>query len=228
MFLNLTFDNPVAMGVNIIIVLVLLSDIIAGYKKGFLECSIKFVRIVVSMLIAYLLKGPVSTYLYTNLPFFNLGGIFKGVSSVNILIYEVIAFFLVFLVSSIILNIVFNLLDVEKRVLRLVAIIGVPNKIMGAIVGGLKSVVTLYFLLSIFFVVSNFIKLDVGESLGNYIVEIPILKNTFGSILDSVDKISDLVVSYEHIRLVDVCKRMRLRSVMDCSGIFIVYIYINI
>ena len=60
MFLSLTLGNPVSAVISIIVILVLVSDIIAGYKKGFLENTIKFLRVVVSMLIAYLFKGSLS------------------------------------------------------------------------------------------------------------------------------------------------------------------------
>lgn len=200
MLLSLTLDNPVSAIISIIVILVLVSDIIAGYKKGFLENSIKFLRTVISMIIAYLFKAPLSSYLYLNYPFFNLDGIFKGVSSINILIYEVIAFFVVFVIVSLILNIICNILKLEEKLLRLISIIGVPNKIMGGILGGLKSIIFLYFALSLFFIASNFFNIDRGESLGDYIVEFPILKNTFGGIVDSFDQISDLALEYEHIQ----------------------------
>lgn len=200
MLMSLTLDNPVAIIVSLLVVLIFIADIVAGYKKGFLESGVKFLKTVVAMLIAYFFKAPLSKYLYLNFPFFKLSGIFKGVTAVNILLYEVIAFFVVFILVLVILNIISSVLKLDEKVLRLVSIIGVPNKIMGAIVGGLKSIIFLYFVLSIFFVVSNFMKLDTGESLGDYIVEIPVLKNTFGSVLDSFDQISDLAVEYENVQ----------------------------
>lgn len=200
MLMSLTFDNPVSMVINVLIVIILVSDIVAGYKKGFLESTIRFVRSVIAMLIAYLVKTPLSTYLYLNFPFFNLDGIFKGVSSVNILIYEMIAFFIVFVIALVILNIICNIINLEEKLLRVVSIIGFPNKIVGAIIGGLKSIIFLYFALSLVFVFANLNKIDVGESLGDYIVEVPILKNTFGSILDSFDQISDLALEYKNIQ----------------------------
>ena len=196
MFLSLTLGNPVSAVISIIVILVLVSDIIAGYKKGFLENTIKFLRVVISMIIGYLFEGSLSSYLYLNYHFFNL----VGVSSVNILIYEVIAFFVLYIIVSLILKIICDILKLEERLLRLISIIGVPNKIMGAIFGGLKSLIFLYFILSLFFVVSTFFEIDTGESLGDYIVDIPILKNTFGSVLDSFDQISELALEYEHIQ----------------------------
>ena len=200
MLMSLTFNNPIAIVVSIFVILIIISDIIDGYKKGFLESGVKFLKTLVAMLIAYFCKAPLSKYMYLNLPFFQLEGIFKGVSSLNVIIYEIIAFFVIFALVLLIINIVSAILKLDEKVLRLVSIIGVPNKIMGAVINGLKSIVLLYFGLSLFFVGANFMKWDVGESLGTYIVEMPLLKNTFGNILDSCNEITDLAVEYENIQ----------------------------
>lgn len=200
MLISLTLDNPVSLVISLLVLIIFVSDLIAGYKKGFLESGVKFLKSVIAMLIAYFTKAPLSKYLYMNFPFFEFDGIFKGVSAVSILLYEVIAFFVVFILVLIILAIISSIIKLDERILRLVSIIGVPNKIAGAIVGGLKSIVFLYFALSAFFVVSNFLKIDTGKSLGDFVVDIPVLKNTFGSVLDSFDKISDLAVEYENIQ----------------------------
>lgn len=200
MLLSLTLSNPVSLVISIIILLVFISDVLAGYKKGFLESGVRFLKSTMAILIAYFCKSPLSRYLYLNYPFFKLGGIFKGVSSVNILLYEIIAFIAVYIIVLVILNIVSNIFGLEQKILRIVSIVGVPNKIMGAIVNGLKSIIFIYFAVSIFFVVSSFLKLDTGESLGDYVVEMPVLKNTFGSILDSFDQITELAVTYENIQ----------------------------
>ncbi len=200
MLLSLTLSNPVALVVSILVILIFVADVIAGYRKGFLEGGVKFLKTIIAMLSAYFMKAPLSKYMYLNLPFFRLEGLFKGVTSLNILIYEVIAFFLVFILVLVILNVVSTLLKLDEKVLRLVSIIGVPNKIMGAIIGGLKSIVFLYFCLTLFFVVSNYLKIDTGESLGDYVVNTPILKSTFGNVLDSFDQITDLAVQYENIQ----------------------------
>ncbi len=200
MLMSLTFDNPYALIISFLVIIILAADIIAGYKKGFLESGVQFLKSFLAMLVAYFVKTPLSKYFYMNLPFIEVGGIFKGVDAVGILLYEAIAFFVVFILILIVLNILSYILKLEQRVLRIVSIIGVPNKIMGAIVGGLKSLIVLYFALSIFFVAANFMKIDTGKSLGNYVVDIPILKHTLGNVLNSFDKISDLALEYENIQ----------------------------
>lgn len=198
MLLSLSFSNPISLIVSFIIVLILIADIVAGYKTGFLESGVKFLKTIIAMLFAYFVKAPLSEYMYVNLPFFQFDGIFKGVSAISVLLYELIAFFVVFILIIAILNIISNVLGLERRILRLVSFIGVPNKIMGAIIGGLKSLVMLYFLLSALFVGSSIYGFNVRDSIGDYIVELPILNNTFGNVLDSFEEIGVLAKEYEN------------------------------
>lgn len=200
MLLSLSLTNPISLIVSIIIVIVLVADIVAGYKTGFLESGVKFLKTVIAMLIAYFVKAPLSEYMYVKFPFFEFDGIFKGVSAVSILLYELIAFFVVFILIIAILNFISNVLRLEQRILRLVSLIGVPNKIMGAVIGGLKSLVMLYFLLSILFVGSNIYGFDINGSLADYIVDAPILNNTFGNVLDSFEEIGVMAKEYENIQ----------------------------
>lgn len=200
MLLSLSLSNSLSLAISIIIIVILIGDIVAGYKKGFLESGVKFLKTLIAMLVAYFLKGPLSNYLYLNFPLFELDGIFKGVSAVSILIYETIAFFVIFILVGIILNIISTIIKLDEKILRLVSIIGVPNKIMGALIGGLKSLIVLYFLLSILYVSSSFLKFDPTSVVGDFIVELPVLNNTFGNVLDSFDDITELAVEYENIQ----------------------------
>ena len=97
MLLSLSLSNSLSLAISIIIIVILIGDIVAGYKKGFLESGVIFLKTLIAMLVAYFLKSPLSNYLYLNFPLFELDGIFKGVSAVSILIYEAIAFFVIFI-----------------------------------------------------------------------------------------------------------------------------------
>jgi molybdopterin-guanine dinucleotide biosynthesis protein A len=93
-----------------------------------------------------------------------------------------------------------TIIKLDEKILRLVSIIGVPNKIMGALIGGLKSLIVLYFLLSILYVSSSFLRFDPTSAVGDFIVDMPVLNNTFGNVLDSFDDITELAVEYENIQ----------------------------
>lgn len=195
--LSLNFSNPLSAIVNIVIIVIIVGEIINGYKKGFLESSIKLLGGLIALIGAFLLKGPLAIVMYSHLPYFKLGGIFKGVSSLNIIIYEVIAFILLFIVLKIAISLVAKITGLIEKLLSLIFFIGIPSKILGALVGLVKALVVLYFLAFGFKFVCNLGNVDLKPSLADDIVELPILKNTFGNILGSFDEITALAKEYE-------------------------------
>lgn len=196
-FFSLNFSDPLSAVVNIVIIVIIVGEIISGYKKGFLESSIKLLGGLVALIGAFLLKGPLAIVMYSHLPYFKLGGIFKGVSSLNIIIYEVIAFILLFIALKIAISLIAKITGLIEKLLSLIFFIGIPSKILGALVGLVKALVVLYFLAFGFKFVCNLSNVELKPSLADDIVELPVLKNTFGNILNSFDEITALAKEYE-------------------------------
>lgn len=194
---SLNFSNSLSAIVNIVIIAVIVLEIIIGFNRGFLKSIIKFLGGIVALVLAFLLKGPLAIVMYSHLPYFKFGGIFKGVSSLNIIIYEIIAFIILFIVLKIVISLVAKVTGLVEKLLSLIFIIGIPSKILGALVGLVKSLVILYFLAFGFKFVCNLGNVDLKPSLADDIVELPILKNTFGNILGSFDEIRELAKEYE-------------------------------
>lgn len=135
--------------VDVIIIIVILLGALLGFKRGVFRELVSALGFAVSVVLAFLLKGPVSNFLYEHLPFFNFGGIFKGVSVLNIVVYEIIAFLLmliVFLSLCQLLKIVTNLIE---KVLTITILLGIPSKILGAIVGAIYSYIIVFIVLYI-------------------------------------------------------------------------------
>ena len=197
---GLDFTDWRVIVVNAVIVLFLLSGIAEGYKKGFLEGTIKFIGTIVALVGAYILKNSVSVFLYTHLPFFKLGGVFKGVSVINIIIYEFIAFVVVFALILIVLNIIYEATGLVNRLFSVVAFLGLPNKILGAVVGFVESVIIVYFVSFVFIFLCNFFGYEMRESLVDTIVEVPVLKDTFGSSLKAINDIGVLSKDYRDVQ----------------------------
>ncbi len=197
---GLNFSDWKVAVVNIVIILFLTGGIIEGYKKGFLESTIKFIGTIVALVGAYILKNPVSVFLYTHMPFFKFGGVFKGVSVLNILIYEFIAFVLVFLVILLILKIIYDATGLVNKLFSVVAFLGLPNKILGAVVGFIESLVALYFISFLFVFICNFFGFGMKESLVDTVVDIPVLKETFGPSLNSINDIGVLAKDYKDVQ----------------------------
>lgn len=197
MLLSLSFTDPKVAIVNIVILFVILSGIFNGYKKGFFESGVRLLGLVVSVIGAYLLKNPISVFMYTHLPFFKFKGLFSGVSILNILVYEVIAFIITFSILMIIINIIAKITGLIDRILSLIFFMGIPSKILGALIGFVKTIVVLYFAIFAFKIGANIFGFEMKESLADDIVNIPILKDTFGDSLKSLDEITVLAKEYE-------------------------------
>ena len=90
---------------------------------------------VVVIVFAFMFKNPLSMYLYKHLPFITFPGLLSGISVVNILFYEVVAFFLIAIVLYIILKAVMLLTNVMQKLFDGLFIISIPNKLAGAALG---------------------------------------------------------------------------------------------
>ena len=163
-------------GLNIIdaCVLVLLGlGAVLGFKRGFTKTLATSVGFVLIIILAFLLKNPVSEFMYQNFPFFNFWGIFKGVTVLNILLYEVIAFLIILSILSIILKVVIFATSVFEKILNITIILGIPSKILGMLVGIIE-----YYVIS--FVILFVISLPIFnlEFIEGSKWRLPILNNT--------------------------------------------------
>ena len=77
---------------DIIVIIVIVSCMVAGFKRGFTRELVSAVGFFLVVVLSYYLKNPISVFLYEHLPFFKFGGIIKGVTALNIFLYEAFAF----------------------------------------------------------------------------------------------------------------------------------------
>ena len=197
MLFNLNFNDTVVAVINVVVILILVLGTYSGLKKGFLQSSIRIIGLIIAIIAAYILKNPISVFLYTHLPFFKFGGLFKGVSVLNVIVYELIAFLALLIIFLIAIKIICKITGLVDKVLSLIFLLGIPNKILGAIVGFIESVIILYFVSFVFKFTCNFMNLDIKPSLLDDVVNFPVLKQTFGSSLSSLDEITSLALEYK-------------------------------
>ncbi len=195
--LAMDLSDPIVLIASLVVVIFLAAEVYGGYKDGFLDSAIEFLGFIIATVGAFLLKSPLSVFLYTKFPFFKLGGVYKGVTALNIIIYEFIAFFLVFIVIMILLKAFERIFKITERLVRLLYILAVPNKVLGALFGLVKGLCTLYFVVAIFKIGVSSFGFEMKESLADYILEVPVLKSTFGNTLDSLEEITILSKEYE-------------------------------
>lgn len=135
--------------VDIAIIVVLILGAVVGYRRGFTTQLLSLCGFVVIVVAAFLFKNPVSMYLYEHLPFFNFPGILSGISVINILLYEAIAFFIVFIGLYLVFKVILMVSHIFEKFLSMTILLGLPSKILGAILGILENYLVAFIILYI-------------------------------------------------------------------------------
>ncbi|HHT38323.1 MAG TPA: CvpA family protein [Mollicutes bacterium] len=106
-----------------------------GFARGFLRQTVKSIGGILVIVFSFIFRGPVALFLIKILPTFNFKGIFNGISSLNILVYEVIAFIILLMLFGIVMKFLFALATFIERILNATIFLAIPSKILGAILG---------------------------------------------------------------------------------------------
>ncbi len=185
--------------VDFVIVFILIFGALVGAKKGFTKQLVDTVGTIAIIVLAFLLKGFVSSILYKFFPFFSFSGKLAGLTSLNLLLYEVVAFLFLFLVFSSILRALKMTTSIFEKVLNMTIILGIPSKILGAIVGVIQNFIFLF--VALYFLSLPILRLDyIKESkLSNKLLNsTPVLSNICGDTLSVIKEFDDLVEEYKN------------------------------
>lgn len=135
--------------VDVIILLMLGLGAAVGFARGFFKQTVQSLGGILVIILAFIFTGPLAMVLVDILPAFNLKGIFDGISSLNVLIYEVIAFVILIAIFTIIFRIVLAITMVVEKILKATVILAIPSKILGAIMGLLEAYIIVFIILFI-------------------------------------------------------------------------------
>lgn len=202
--------------VDILLIIFILFGAFLGFKRGFTRELLSLIGIFIVLILSFMLKNPISVFLYNNLPFFNFGGIFKDITVLNILLYEVVAFFIVFFVLSILLKILLTFTSVFEKILNLTIVLGGFSKVLGAIVGVVKHVIYAFVIMFILSLPTFNIKAVNESKVGNSLLKnLPILSNVCNETLSVFDEVMNLKDEYETTNNVDEFNKKALTSMIE-------------
>lgn len=183
--------------VDIIIVILLVSGFITGYKKGLIKQALSTIGLIVIVVLAFLLKDNLSIILYEKCPFFTVG-LLKNYSSLNILFYELIAFFILFVILSIVLKIVMRIIGIADDIAEDSGLFKTLSKILGGLLGLLESYVSIFIILlvlSLPIFSINFSNYIHKSKLKNYVLNNTLLiSNIAKPLVKTINSINDLEI----------------------------------
>lgn len=184
--------------VDAVIILFLLSGVVLGLKKGAIRSLVGLIGTVLVLIIAYYLKNPVADILFNFVPFVNFSGDYTGLVTLNILLYESIAYILVFMVLSSVLSLALKVSGIIEKILNATIILGIPSKILGAILGLVEAVFFSFIVLFVFMQLSLTHDLVSESKVANIILKkTPIVSGLVEDTYQAIEDISSLKDKYK-------------------------------
>ncbi len=183
---------------DFLIIIFIVLGAFVGAKQGFTKALVSFLGTIIVVVLAYFLKNPVSEFLMSFCPFFSFGGIIKGVTVLNIAVYEVIAFTAVYFILMAILNALLFATGIFEKILKFTIVLGMPSAIFGAIIGAIKNYVIAFFVLYILSM-PNFVDVDFVKNSSfrePILSNTPLLSNVAGTALEALDEFKGLADKY--------------------------------
>lgn len=180
--------------VDVIIIALLILGGVAGFKAGVIKKLTDFIGMFVVIILAFYLKNYISVIMYENLPFFNFFGLINGIDALNILLYEVIAFLVIFIALLFVLKVVLMLTGLVEKILKATVILSIPSKLLGIVVGVIEMYVYLFLILLIVSLPifdSSFLK---DSKMNNFILNnTPVLSGVSGEIIDIYGDVYNII-----------------------------------
>lgn len=180
--------------VDVIIIALLILGGVAGFKAGVIKKLTDFIGMFVVIILAFYLKNYISVIMYENLPFFNFFGLINGIDALNILLYEVIAFLVIFIALLFVLKVVLTLTGLVEKILKATVILSIPSKLLGIVVGVIEMYVYLFLILVIVSLPifdSSFLK---DSKMNNFILNnTPVLSGVSEEIIDIYGDVYNII-----------------------------------
>lgn len=221
--------------VDLIIVIFLLFFAILGFKRGFFKSLVMFLGFIIVIVLSYMFKNYLGDFLVLNLPFISFGNFMGGAITLNIIMYQALAFIIVLAILSLAYKIIVTITGIFEKILKFTIILGIPSKILGLIVGIIEGYVIIYLVL--FFLTQPFINLDILENskyTKTILNDTPIISSiaenslkVFNEVREVIEKkdnpnidleISDLILK-EKVTSTDVMQRLVDKGKLKIDGI---------
>ena len=183
---------------DIIIIVFIGLGFFAGFQRGIIKQGVLTVGTTLVVFFAFLFKNSLSMFMYQHFPFFT-SGILKNYSILNILVYELIAFFILVAIFGLILAIVVKISGVVERLVRATVILALPSRILGGILGAIEMYI--YTFIILFIVTMPIFSVSKSDFVTKSKLKDGILKNTVllshysNDVNNSVTEVNDLLKS---------------------------------
>lgn len=182
--------------VDAIIIIFLVVGFVSGFKRGVVKQGVITFGTILVVTLAFLFKNPLSMVLYKHFPFFTVG-LLKNYSILNILLYELISFFILLSLFAIILAVIIKISGVIERFLRSTVILALPSRLLGGVLGMIELYIFVFVLLLI--ITMPIFSISTQDYVSESKFKDKVLNNTIvisklsGGMVKSINEINDLL-----------------------------------
>lgn len=210
--------------VDVVIILIILCGAVVGFKRGVLKELVMTVGFLLVFVISFYLKNPIADWLSTLLPFFKFSGAIEGLTVLNIILYQVVAFLIVFSVVMVVFRIILAITGVIEKILKFTIILGIPSKLLGAVVGAIEGFIIAFMVLFVL----NLPVLNIGimneSKYKDKILNTPVLTNIVSSVGDTVSDVYNLMEKKEYKNDKDAFNREAINIMLEHKMITVKYV----
>ena len=187
---------------DIILLICFAFGFLIGFKRGIIKQGVFTIGIFLVVFLSFVFKNSLSIILYKHLSFYTVG-ILRNYSVLNILLYELISFFILLSVLSLIFIIILKISGIVEKLVRATIILALPSKLLGGILGIIEIYIFSFIILLVInmpiFNISNE-ELVMNSKLKDKILNNTVLmSNVSKNLVKSIDSVNALIDSDEKL-----------------------------
>ncbi len=183
--------------IDILVVILILICGVVGFKRGVFKQAVVTIGTVLVFVLSYHFKDYLANFFSYNLPFFNFTGEFAGLSSINIIMYQMIAFLIMFAFFGTILAVLIKITGIFEKILKFTIVLGIPSKILGLLLGLVEGYIVAFVFLFVITQPALKINLIEDSKFTNVILNSsPILSNIVEDTENTIIEVYDLGKDY--------------------------------
>lgn len=160
------------------IILILIMFFIVGVKRGVIKETVSLVGIILVFVVSFAFKDKIGNWLCTYLPFISFKGNIKNLVSMNILLYQAIAFIIIFSILLGVYSLSLKISKIVQKIVNMTIILWIPSKILGGLVSLIKGYIVSFVIIIFMMIPFGGSKLFHESTIVNFMLyKTPIISN---------------------------------------------------
>ncbi len=176
------------------IVLILIMFVLIGLKNGVIKQTVSLIGLIVMFIVSYNFKGLLGDFFCKIMPFDVLPGEIGKLTSLNIIVYEMLSFVIILFLLFLIFEVVMGISKVLSKLVDATLILIIPSRILGALVGFIEGYIVLFIILLFLIIPTSSLEGFKDSSLAPKIVyHSPILTEATKSLTKPTEEVNNLI-----------------------------------